>query len=124
MDLKTFVQRIQGYYGMSYPEGQRSDLVEYLRGDSEAWLDALYQATIRSFSTRWKTLPDVATFESDEVQGEAKTQVRARAQALEEDARRLERTMLIEERNARPEDFDAFFRNFARMMREKAGTGK
>lgn len=67
MTVKEFIQKIQTYCGLTYPEGQRKDLLEYLQFAGPRYLTSLYHAVIRLHSTKWKSLPDVAIFISKEV---------------------------------------------------------
>lgn len=63
MNLQEFFTAIQGYYGISYPKGQRDAIVAYLETKPPELLDALYQVCLKRFSSKWKMAPDIAIFE-------------------------------------------------------------
>jgi hypothetical protein len=66
MTTKEFLVKIQAYYGMQYPVGQRQEVVKYLAPCGNRYLDILYDRTIRTFSGSYgkdPKLPDIAMFE-------------------------------------------------------------
>jgi hypothetical protein len=62
MTVKTFLERVVGYYG-PYPAGQRQLVVEYLSAYSDRYRATLFDHLIRGYSSKWGKAPDVATFE-------------------------------------------------------------
>jgi hypothetical protein len=115
MTVKQFVIKIQAYYGLTYPEGQRDDLLEYLTKRSERWLDALYKAVIRNVSSQYKSLPDIAVFEQKEVREMATDFLDMAALEAPSDA-----PLAIEERYATSEEVENFLSDFMMKMRERA----
>jgi len=62
MTVKTFIQKIQEYYG-HYPPGQIRVIAYYLKKKSEKYLSKLYEKLIYGYSSKWGKPPDVAIFE-------------------------------------------------------------
>jgi hypothetical protein len=77
---KDFFTALQGYYGMQYPAGQTAHMARWVADKSEAFLGALFDAVIYNFSSRFKTLPDIAVFE--ELRGDAMARLRGDSHAL------------------------------------------
>jgi hypothetical protein len=64
MNTKTFVEAMQRYYGMAYQPGTGEVVTRYLDATfRENELEHLAAMTIKTYSGRYKTLPDVAVFE-------------------------------------------------------------
>lgn len=82
MTMAEFVQSVQAYYDVKYPAGQRADILAYLRGKSDDYLDALYATCKLRYSAKWKTAPDIAIFE--ELKEEARGHLRVTRKALPE----------------------------------------
>lgn len=64
MKLGEFIQGIQGYYGAAYTDGQKGPIAKYLQGMSESALDILSRETLKRHTWQYKTLPDIAFWES------------------------------------------------------------
>jgi len=62
MTISEFVSWAQGYYG-PYPEGQRRDVIAYLKDCAPSYLDALKSVLVLKYSSRFGKVPDVAAFE-------------------------------------------------------------
>jgi len=63
MTVKIFIETMQNYYSMNYGEMPGKVIANYLATWREDELDQLAGMTIKTFSGRFKTLPDVAVFE-------------------------------------------------------------
>ncbi len=64
METKEFIIGIQGYYGQEYRQGiQLNTIASWLSGHGPKYLECVFEATIKSFSGQYKTLPDIAIFE-------------------------------------------------------------
>ena len=64
MTLAQFIAEMTAYYGQPYPEGMRKRVGEYLAQFSDRALDRLADLTFKTFSSRYKSLPDIAAWES------------------------------------------------------------
>jgi hypothetical protein len=65
VNVKEFMDRMQAYYG-PYSQGQGPEIARYLKRFADAYedyLDKLFDHVLRSYSSRWKTPPDIAIFE-------------------------------------------------------------
>ena len=62
MKVSEFLRDIQSYYGQ-YPKGQLPYVVSYLKNKRETFLGALFETCIHNYSAKWKSPPDIATFE-------------------------------------------------------------
>ena len=60
MTPQDFVKWTQGYYG-NYPDGQKRDIWEYVKGWDGEYLEALKKVLIVNLSSQFKTPPDIAT---------------------------------------------------------------
>jgi len=63
MTMKDFLKNVQDYYGQKYPEGQKPFIAKYLGQFNERALDHLFAKTLTTISSKYKTLPDIATWE-------------------------------------------------------------
>jgi len=64
MTAIDFAKWVQGYYG-KYPEGQKRDIWDYLKGKSPEYLDSLKEVLKRRYSAKWGHAPDIAIFEEN-----------------------------------------------------------
>ena len=65
MKIIDFIVKIENYYGIKYRQGEQIDLITmYLEIKSENYLTYLFSAVIKNFSGQYKTLPDIAIFET------------------------------------------------------------
>jgi len=62
MTAIEFIMWAEGYYG-KYPDGQKKDIWEYIKGLSPQYFDALKDAVMRRYSSKWGRPPDIAIFE-------------------------------------------------------------
>ena len=62
MTGRDFIDWVQKYFG-PYPEGQKKDIADYIRGLSPVYLDTLKKVLLRSYSSEYRKPPDVAVFE-------------------------------------------------------------
>lgn len=62
MTAIEFVKWAQGYYGQ-YPQGQKPDIWNYIKDLSPEYLDALKEALLKTYSSKWGKPPDIAIFE-------------------------------------------------------------
>jgi hypothetical protein len=89
VNVKEFMDRMQAYYG-PYSQGQGPEIARYLKrfGDAyEDYLDKLFEHVLRSYSSRWKTPPDIAIFEEakDYVKGSMPTRKQLQQPSEEDD---------------------------------------
>jgi hypothetical protein len=61
--IKDFLDGIQKYYGMTYQDGQKPYIAQYLETFNERALSHLFAKTLTSYSGRYKALPDIAVWE-------------------------------------------------------------
>ena len=80
MTIQEFVKAVQNYYNHVYAEGQRPYVAQYLRGKSPEYLDALFSVLLLRYSGQYKTVPDIAVFES--LKEEARGALQSRQKAL------------------------------------------
>jgi len=111
MKLQEFISKIQAYYGMSYPQGQRDAVVTYLGAKQPELLDALFEVCLKRFSSKWKMVPDIAIFE--EHLGEALDLARDRQRKLE-----FNRPRQIQERSLTPEELAEHTKRLRKMIDE------
>lgn len=97
MTLEDFISRVQNYYGVSYHIGQQEAIVEYLGAKTPEYLSALYKTCLLRFSSKWKTVPDIAIFE--EVRDEVLQRMREYQRSVA-----AEEPILIEEREISREE--------------------
>lgn len=64
MDCRTFLSKLAGYYGVEPPQGQTPYLVQWCNGKNERFLDYLFAEVLKSYSSSFKTFPDISVFES------------------------------------------------------------
>ena len=65
MVVKDFVKAVQEYYGLEYRTGLQLNLIgNYLGEKSDKYITCLFSATVKGFSGQYKSLPDIAVFES------------------------------------------------------------
>lgn len=62
MTIKDFIQQIQAYYGLAYPEGMRKPVYQCLVAHQDHLQD-LFDMTTMTLSTVFKQLPDPVKFE-------------------------------------------------------------
>ena len=63
MILPEFIKALELYYGQPYPDGQLKLIKLYLEDRTERALTILFAETLKTFSSQYKTLPDIAIFE-------------------------------------------------------------
>jgi hypothetical protein len=63
MTTEDFKTKLQQYYGMAYPVGQRDIINEYLCSLPVDYIEPIFKKVILLHSSKWKSLPDVAIFE-------------------------------------------------------------
>lgn len=63
MTLPEFIKAIELYYCQSYPDGQLKLIKLYLEDRTDRALTILFAETLKTFSSQYKTLPDIAIFE-------------------------------------------------------------
>jgi len=63
MTTDTFIKRIEGYYGVQYRPVQRPFITQYLELRDERALDHLFGLVIKTFSSQYGKVPDIAVFE-------------------------------------------------------------
>jgi len=64
MTVKEFLLDMQSYYGMKYQEGSAKRLIQYLETYTDQALDVLADLTVKTYSGRYKALPDIAIWEA------------------------------------------------------------
>jgi hypothetical protein len=89
VNVKEFMDRMQAYYG-PYSQGQGPEIARYLKRFADAYedyLDKLFDHVLRSYSSRWKTPPDIAIFEEakDYVKGSMPTRKQLQQPSEEDD---------------------------------------
>ena len=63
MTLERFIESTESYYGQKYPAGQVQLIRAYLEDRTDRALTILFAETLKTFSSQYKTLPDIAIFE-------------------------------------------------------------
>lgn len=119
MTAREFIAKLQGYYGLTYPPGQRDDIGAYLADFGEFYLDALYQAAIRHHSASWKCLPDIAIFESKEVRISAHSLLEIE-ERKRQDRLRAERPAITDGEFVPREQVADFLEQFMAQLRQKS----
>jgi hypothetical protein len=123
MDAKTFLSRIQKYYGLEYPEGQKLDVALFIQQQSDVYLDALYEQVLRFHSSKWKSLPDIGVFCDPEVSGPVGYKVQRALTDQSRAAIASERLRIGEDDLIDPEIARRALAEFQQRLREKSGGG-
>jgi hypothetical protein len=108
MTQDEFIASIQDYYGQKYPAGQLPFIKKYLATRNETALTMLFGEILKSFSGQYKTLPDVAIFES--VRGDVLDDLKE-AKGKQD----LARLTIGEEETATPEQLAELFKSLERI---------
>ena len=63
MNTKELMARCQDYYGLQYSTGMGAVVIRYLETVRDDYKGHMFSETVKAHSVRFKSLPDVSTFE-------------------------------------------------------------
>jgi len=80
LTTEQFIEKVEGYYNVRYPAGQKLYIAKYLSTLSERSLDFMFTVCLKNYSAKWGKAPDIAVFEElrpevrDELAGDTQGQ--------------------------------------------------